>query len=263
MLRLIDPGIDASTTRTLKRYQAEVDSAGNYADRVAAAGRLFPGRSRNATFRVVRNRLRRMCASPDRCGWCEDSEANQIDHIKPKALYPERTFVWENYLPACGVCNSGKGDRFAILGQNRAIDVTRGQGRPIVPPRSGAPALIDPRFEDPLEFLELEMVDTFWFQPKYGLSFPARDRAEYTIKRLKRNREALAAARRNVFGDNRARLVEYRQLRDDGASPAELKMFKTRFLSRPHPTVWREMQRQYKLPSLKNLFAKVPEALSW
>lgn len=263
MLRLIDPGINASTTRTLATYQAEVDSAGNYADQVATASRLFPGRSRNAAFRVVRNRLRQMCATPDRCGWCEDSEANQIDHVRPKALYPERTFVWENYLPACGVCNSGKGDRFAILGQNCAIDVTRRLGKEIVPPPPGDPALIDPRFEDPLEFLELEMVDTFRFQPKYGLSFPARDRAEYTIKLLKLNREVLSTARRNVFEDHCTRLVQYRQIRDGGASPAELKTFKTGFFSRPHPTVWREMQRQYKLPSLKNLFAKVPEALAW
>lgn len=265
MLRLCDPGIDASTTRTLRGYQADVDSAGNYADQVAAARRLFPGRntSRNATFRVIRNRLRKMCASPDRCGWCEDSEANQIDHIKPKSLYPERTFVWENYLPACAVCNSGKGDRFAILGQNCSIDVTRRPGQAIFPPPSGPPALIDPRFEDPLEFLELEMVSTFRFQPKYGLKFPARDRAKYTIGLLKLNRDALAAARRNVFEDNRARLVEYRSIRDGGGSPAELRRFKKGFLSRPHPTVWREMQRQHELPGLKDLFEDVPEALMW
>ena len=66
-----------------------------------------------------------------------------------------------------------------------------------------------------------------------------------------------------TFDDNRARLVEYQQIRNGGASPTDLKVFKSRFLSRPHPTVWREMKRQYKLPSLKNLFANVPEALSW
>ena len=151
MLQLIDPGIDAGTTRTLKKYQAEVNSAGNYANRVAAAGRLFANRntSRNSTFRVIRRRLPQMCASPDRCGWCEDSEANQIDHIKPKALYPQCTFVWENYLPACGVCNSGKGDRFAIVGRNCAIDVTRGKASPLfrlgpAPRRSSTRALKTP-----------------------------------------------------------------------------------------------------------------------
>ena len=232
MLQLKDPGIDARTTRTLKKYQVEVDSAGVYADQVVAARKLFANRNtcRNATFRVVRKKLRQMCASPDRCGWCEDSEANQIDHVKPKALYPERTFVWENYLPACAVCNSNKGDRFAVIGRNSEIDVTRRPDQAIVPPRSGTPALIDPRFEDPLEFLELEMVNTFRFQPKYGLKFPARDRARYTIGLLKLNRDALAAARRNVFEDNRARLIEYRTIRDGGASPAYLQIFKSRFL---------------------------------
>ena len=102
-------------------------------------------------------------------------------------------------VPACGVCNNGKGDRFAILSNQNVIDVTRRSNQSIVPPPSGDPALIDPRYEDPLEFLELEMVDTFRFQPKYGLSFPERERAGYTIDLLKLNREALAAARRNVF----------------------------------------------------------------
>ena len=265
MVHLEDPGIDEITTRTLKQYQANVDAAGHYASRIAAARTLFERRNttQNATFRVVRTQLSKMCASPHRCGWCEDSEANQIDHIRPKALYPQRTFVWENYLPACGVCNNGKGDRFAIMSDGGMVDVTRHRGDSVVPPRSGDPALVDPRFEDPLEFLELEPVNTFRFLPKYGLTFADRHRAKYTIHLLKLNRDALTIARRNVYDDNRARLTEFREVRDDGASDAELEMFKARFLCRPHPTVWREMQRQHELPGLKELFRDVPEALTW
>ena len=143
------------------------------------------------------------------------------------------------------------------------IDLTGHRGDPVVPPLSGDPALVDPRFEDPLQFLELEPINTFWFLPKYGLPFADSRRARYTIDLLKLNREALTAARRNTYDDNRARLTEYREIRNAGADDAELERFKTRFLCRPHPTVWREMQRQHELPDLKGLFRDVPEALAW
>ena len=204
-----------------------------------------------------------MCTAPHRCGWCEDSEAGEIDHIRPKTLYPERTFVWQNYLGACGVCNNKKGNHFAILVENGLVDVTRHPSQPVVQPPPGRSALIDPRFEDPLAFLELEARYTFQFLPKFGLSQLHCDRASYTIELLSLNREALMSARRNVFGENGELLSRYRDLREAGADAKRLKRFKAVLLQRPHPTVWREMQRQHELPSLIGLFGDVPEALTW
>ena len=204
-----------------------------------------------------------MCAAPQRCGWCEDSEAGEIDHIRPKTLYPERTFVWENYLGACGVCNNKKGSQFAILRQSGLVDVTRQRNQPVVRPPAGRSGLIDPRFEDPLDFLELEARYTFQLLPKFGLPPLDRERAGYTIKLLSLNREALMSARQNVFDDNRERLSRFRELRESGTEPKQLERFKGAFLRRPHPTVWREMQRQHELPGLVGLFRDVPEALDW
>ena len=265
MLRLRDPGIDPATAQALAGFQAQVDAAGNYADRVAAAQALFKSRNteRNAVFRVVRRQLRQMCASPDRCGWCEDSEAGEIDHIKPKALFPEYTFVWENYVGACAVCNRRKGDRFAILGPNGPVDITRRRDEAVVQPPLGPPALIDPRVEDPLTLLELEARRTFLLQPRYGLPPQGGDRAICTAALLSLNREALVSARRHVFADNRELLANYRDRRESGSDTASLERLKVVLLQRPHPTVWREMQRQHELPSLVSLFRDIPEALGW
>ena len=55
----------------------------------------------------------RSCApGARRCGYCEDSDGDEIEHIKPRDLYPEKTFAWENYLLACGQCNRSKSSRF-------------------------------------------------------------------------------------------------------------------------------------------------------
>ena len=266
MLHLDDPGLDATTARGLRGYQREVANAGAYPEQVAAGKRFFEryNRQRNRVFTVVRTRLADMCAGARRCGYCEDSVGDEVEHIKPKDLYPERVFVWENYLLACGRCNGGKSNRFSVMSRGRLIDVTRRRNHPIRKPRAGAPALINPRDEDPLEFFDLEITETFVFLPRTDLSGIDEQRACYTIDTLKLNRDVLLEARREAYGAYRARLVEYRQRRDAGAAETDLKRLSDAITTSAHPTVWREMQRQRSLVGeLQDLFSDVPEALSW
>ena len=266
MLYLDDPGLDGETANGLRRYQAIVDAARTYPERVAAGKTLFSSfnRRENRVFRVVRERLATMCSGATRCGYCEDSAGNEVEHIKPKDLYPEDVFAWENYLLACGPCNGGKNNRFAVLRDGRLLDVTRGRNDPIRKPRSGSPAPINPRAENPLAFLDLEIEDTFLFLPRDGLSQVDEMRADYSIDVLKLNRDVLLAARREAYGSYRARLIEYRGLRNHGASEAELGNLRGAIVTMAHPTVWREMQRQQSvIDDLRPLFLDVPEALAW
>ena len=266
MLHLDDPGVDAETARGLRGYQTEVDAAATYPEQVEAGKRLF-GRynsSTNPVFRVVRERLALMCSGARRCGYCEDSDGDEIEHIKPKDLYPEKTFAWENYLLACGQCNRSKSSRFSVLGGDRLVEITRRRGQPVLPPRQGRPALIVPRFEDPLEFLDLEIVDTFRFLPRENLQGIDEARAEYTIDVLNLNREVLRVARSEAYGSYRACLHEYRELGIRGASNADLRTLRDAIMTMAHPTVWREMQRQHVvIDELRELFQSVPEALYW
>ena len=266
MLYLDEPGLDAATARGLRTYQENVDSAGKYAMQVEAGKRLFSryNRQRNPVFRVVRERLADMCAGARRCGYCEDSVGDEVEHIRPKDLYPETVFVWENYLLACGPCNRGKNNRFSVIRNGQLVDVTRRRGDPVQRPRSDAPAPINPRDEDPLGFLDLEIVDTFMFLSRENLPEVDELRAEYTIDVLKLNREVLRAARREAYGTYRARLYEYRDRRDDGANEADLGHLRDAIRTSAHPTVWREMQRQREfIGELRTLFEEVPEALTW
>ena len=266
MLYLDDPGLDAVTTRGLSRYQAKVDSERTYVERIERGKRLFESynRKNNSVFRVVRERLAMMCSGARRCGYCEDSAGDEVEHIKPKDLYPETVFVWENYLLACGPCNRGKNNRFSVIRGGRLVNVTRRRGDPVRRPRSGPPALINPRHEDPLAFLDLEITDTFRFLPRENLSEVDEGRAAHTIEVLKLNRDVLLAARCEAYGTYRARLYEYRGERDGGASAAVLRGLRRGIKASAHPTVWREMQRQQPLiDDLRPLFQEVPEALNW
>ena len=266
MLRLEDPGVDAETKQGLERYQAEVERAGDYAAQVNRGAALFTcyNRPKNTVFVVVRRQLAIMCPGARRCGYCEDSAESEIDHFRPKALYPDRVFVWENYLPSCAPCNRKKGRRFAVLKDGDLVCVGRRRGGPVERPVAGPPALIDPRVEEPMRILTLDLLGTFRFLPREDVSREDEIRANYTITVLQLNRDVLTESRRRAYDDYRARLYEYHVHRADGSTESELMPLKEGLLTSAHPTVWREMQRQQaRLGDLQRLFSEVPEALAW
>ena len=266
MLRLDDPGLPPFATNRLGEYQAQVNDAGSYALRVAEGKRLFSYRNRpsNITFRAVREGLSEMCAGAQRCVYCEDSVADEVEHIKPKDLYPEDVFRWPNYVYACGPCNGRKNNRFAVITRNGRADVTRARGAPLTSPTPGESAFVNPRIEDPLALMTMDLLGTFLVLPRDGLDPVEENRADFTIETLELNRDLLLAARRNAFGGYRARLLEYRNKRDADASVAELDRLRGDLLATPHPSVWEEMKRQARdIPAIGNIFEAVPEAWTW
>lgn len=269
MIRLRRVSLPTGTVTQLKTLQLQIDTIVSYRARVLAATQQFGRHNRptNPTFREVRKALTRMCAGARRCGYCEDSYADEVEHIKPKNLYPEETFVWGNYLYACGPCNGPKNNQFSVFSSKTGVitDVTRKKSSCIMAPESGSPVLINPRWEDPLKFMQLDLLGTFIFVPIKAKGSKDYERADYTIKVLRLNdRDALLQARKEAYDSYEARLARYIEVRDAGHSPVQLKR-RIRALKRmQHPTVWREMKRQHHLiPDLKVLFANAPEALRW
>jgi uncharacterized protein (TIGR02646 family) len=268
MILLPETAPPLSARRQLRRWQAELDGLASYRERVEAASATFKTRNtpRNPTFRSVREALTTMCSGAKRCGYCEDSAADEVEHIQPKNLYPELCFVWSNYLYACGPCNGPKGHDFALFhGPRRVVrNVARARNAPVVPPPAGEPVLLDPRREDPLQFLALDLLDTFLFSPFAAPGTEAFERAQYTIRVLRLNaREHLPVARAQAYTSYRARLKEYIAERDAGAPRSQLHRILLGIRAMDHPTVWAEMKRQHDIRSLRALFAKAPEALGW
>jgi uncharacterized protein (TIGR02646 family) len=207
-----------------------------------------------------------MCSGARRCCYCEDSCADEVEHVRPKSLYPEQVFVWENYLYACGPCNGPKNNQYAVLTakNNALIRIVRDKDNPVKPP-PGFHVFIDPRSEDPLKYMELDLQDTFRFVPTAEEGTTDHIRATYTIDVLRLNtRDILPEARRCAFGSYRARLQEYRTKKRAETSSGELKALVRGIQKMPHPTVWAEMKRQHSLyDELASLFRDVPEALDW
>jgi uncharacterized protein (TIGR02646 family) len=269
MIRLRKVSLPPEADTALQAWQRLVDARGGYEEQVAAAKAEFARRNtkNNKAFQHVKTALVKMCSGARRCVYCEDSFADEVEHIKPKDLYPGEVFSWRNYVYACGPCNGPKNNKFAVISAatKQLADVTRGRNAPVLPPERGAPALINPRWEDPLKFLELDLVDTFLFLPSKPSGTKDYVRAEYTIGVLRLNdREALRVARREAYGSYVARLDQYIKRRDAGTSKRGLTKLVRALKRMQHPTVWKEIKRQHAyVPELKTLFTQAPEAKKW
>lgn len=265
MIKLSNTRLATATSARLRDWQLEVDQSGDYAKKVAAAKEKFSRRTGNAAFDDIRLALERMCRGPRRCGYCEDSVADEVEHIKPKDLYPELVFVWSNYLYTCGQCNRGKNNQFAIFTRAGMFkDITRLRNAPVISPEKGDPALFNPRREDAMQWIQLDL-RSFYFVPLAVPGSREFTRAEYTINVLKLNSRAyLVRDRKNAHGNYRARLVEYIVRREQGVSRTHLNRLRDGLRGESHPTVWLEMKRQHTaILELNDLFTEAPEALNW
>lgn len=251
---------------------------GSFEEKSAKAKELFSKKNTktNRTFREVKKALTQMCSGARRCVYCEDSVADEVEHIAPKDLYPEFVFVWDNYVYACGPCNGPKNNKFAVFRDDTgALQWVNAPHWPAgTQPPPGNPVMINPRNEDPLQFALLDIKSTFQFVPLPGSDTPARQRYDYTFNEVLRlnheDREFLREAREEAYGDYKARLVEYDKQKRQGAQQAQLDKLIAQVRKKNHPTVWREMQRWYRHGWLVQVDAEVhelfltnPEALTW
>lgn len=278
MLAIEHRDLSATVAAVLADLQAIVDSGADYPSRVEEAKKQWDQKgsthAKAVAFRSIRATLAAMCVGPVRCAYCEDSLADEIEHILPKTLFPERAFQWQNYLYACGPCNSPKSNRYGVVTGLKIVEFVQRRGALAVPPPVGMSGFVDPRTENPLLFFDLDMggvtrngeiiEGTFEILPGVDLSGIAVARARFTIDVLGLNREVIRVARANAFGGFRARLREYANCKEAGESEVILSRIKRDLLLTPHLTVFAEMQRQHSLlPEISELFARAPETRTW
>lgn len=245
----------------LARLQRELDALPTYPQRVRAAVDQWHSRRQLSIFRRVEEALAALCSGAERCMFCEDNAGNQIEHFRPRSLYPGLAYAWVNYLYACGQCNLKKGDRFAIFSTSGDVLKLSASDKE---PEHGPSVLIDPRHDDPLDYLQLDLKGGPLFVEKHT-SGAACHRARYTIDSLGLNtRTALVGARRVAYEDYVSRLKAYIHDRSRGADAARLEHSYRALQRRGHFAVWREMKRQHQqIDELRILFEEIPEALAW
>ncbi|MCX6381390.1 MAG: hypothetical protein NT023_18265 [Armatimonadetes bacterium] len=271
MIRLPSIALPPDTQISLEAYQNAINALPTYVELVERAKTDWKRYNvkGDSIFDSVKLSLDAMCSGVRRCGYCEDSMADEVEHIYPKNIYPNRAFLWENYLYSCGACNSPKSDRFEIFresdGKRQNVQPKRKEPRTVSPP-DGSPVLIDPRHENPMDYLILDMADTFFFQPIAEKGTEEWVRADYTRRVLHLNdRDSLIRARKSAFSTCQRYIGDYIRQRDRGEPFTELsRRFQREVYELSHISVWKEIQRQHQShPALCELFRQAPEALNW
>jgi uncharacterized protein (TIGR02646 family) len=289
MILLAPKTLSKTESDILEALQNRVDAENSFTTKTTKAQSLWKSKGNaagKAAFVKIRETLEDMCVFVGLCNYCEQSEANDIEHIHPKSFFPQHTFEWNNYILACKQCNSGhKLDQGYVLNaQDELVALIRTQEPP-----SNAIAFINIRIEDPQYFMMLNPM-TYKFDIFPHLSKPERNKAIATLRILELNeRDTLIAARKSAarhYYEVLDRLVkmlsattidEIKQLltpyddRFDLTIPlndikAELiTNFKKYISTYQHPSVWQTIKlihaktnRQW-----KSLFEKLPEALNW
>lgn len=289
MIQLVSKNINESAQTELNNLQKRVNALSAFEEKVDKAKSLWNtkgGKNGKEAFETIKTTLTEMCVAVEVCNYCEQNEANDIEHIAPKSFFPERTFVWDNYLLACKQCNTGyKLDKCHVLDNDgKLCSVERGNE-----PTYKNLAFINPRIENPNDFMILNML-TYKFMPLPDLSISQKNKALKTLDILKLNeRDSLIQSRKNAvnyFYSRIERLVKVLKAKTnqeiiDILTPADKPIdrkrtvftnqeilkenFKKDIQTHQHPSVWYAIKTiESKVnPKWQLLFEELPQALSW
>ena len=94
------PELPPATRKRLEQESKAIVEAANPKDE---AERRYCNARKAKWFKPVVGSLGVMSGIGQRCMFCSGSEAAQIEHFRPKALFPLEAMKWENFLWACGI----------------------------------------------------------------------------------------------------------------------------------------------------------------
>jgi uncharacterized protein (TIGR02646 family) len=80
--------------------------------------------------------LHAMIGQRQRCMYCLDSHGSDIEHFRPKAIYANCMYKWDNLLLCCTHCGRLKGNMFPLSGSSAL--------------------LVDPTKENPWDYLDFD-----------------------------------------------------------------------------------------------------------
>ena len=169
------PGRKPLPPRTQQRLVRETGQIESAVDPEATAERLYGNARSTRWFEIVVRRLREMAGEGERCMFCSGSESSEVEHFRPKSVFPSHAMRWENFLWSCGMCNRAKGNRF--------------------PPETGPGGqFINPVDENVWDFFTLDMFGNLL--PQWRLDLDDLDpRAVSTCDHLQLDRQALQESR--------------------------------------------------------------------
>jgi hypothetical protein len=198
--------IQGNTPKTVaKKLADETDFIRTAANPKLEAARRYENARKSAWFKPVVDKLKALSGKGQRCMYCSGSEASDVEHFKPKAVFPLLAMTWKNFLWICTPCNRQKLDRFP--------PDTEPGGQFINPLTEDVWAfffidqygLLTPRYDDSIKALNERAVSTREFidreavqESRFERLKDLKDQVLATIRLLKTNQITPTVARRKI-----------------------------------------------------------------
>ncbi len=225
MIALRRIALGDSALETLAGLTEMIRSKELQESRLVEARRLW--RSRTNIRADLKTSLQKFASGRHKCMYCGDNQGTDVDHYEPIAVNPLKAFNWLNHLLACSACNSHhKRDQFP-LGSN------------------GAPLLLDPTSDDPLEHLGLAL--------SVGRYTPLTERGKATIEICQLNRDILCRGRQVAY-DTSTLLLEAWLKASDSGNIQMASMARMAIQEQPFADVIHAMLRYAESPGAHELF---------
>lgn len=129
----------------------------------------------------------------NKCCYCEcfiEGSYSDVEHYRPKSIYPWLGHRWDNLLFACNICNrSLKNDDFELAANSKRA-ITDAD----IP--SEEPLIINPAVDAPLDYLEFDR----WIIKSKLIDGDASPKGNKTLTLFQLNeRSAIVEARKNLY----------------------------------------------------------------
>ena len=169
------PPRPALPVASVRRLTAKTKLIEDATDRPGTAIRIYTSSRQAKWFEPITDALKAMAGPGERCMFCSGSESSQVEHFRPKAIFPLRAMEWENLFWTCGICNQSKGDRFP-------------------PDTEVGEMVIDPTTENVWEFFFVDEFGNLTERWQDGIN-DVDQRARTTVRILSLDRDALQQSR--------------------------------------------------------------------
>lgn len=307
MLLIPSLNLCKTTTDHLAKQQKLINDEVTYEQEIKKANSLWNGKKGSlpgkAAFEEIIDQLADTCIGKKYCHYCEHARIrneksvpdSDIEHFYPKTHFPDKAFKAANFLYSCKDCNSsskGKGAKFQVFDPSgNVITLRSGKGRAFSLPASTDSVLVNPKVENPMDILFLELsTGLFVLHPNHNSTSREKTRFDYTVKEVlhlnayavdrRESYQTFVTCLRNYIQAKFANSIEllldlkdntqsiiFRSFSSDNLETCRTSVLEDIRLSIPlrkHQTVWKEMQRQRTtIPNLQALFTQAPEALNW
>lgn len=295
MIQIPPTSIRKGILNHLKKLQDEINALPTYKQQVKQAKLLWQQKKKSnaqkAAFNRVEKELQKIAIGEALyCNYCEANVGSNIEHIYPRGFYPNKTFVWENYLWTCKECNGKhKVSQFQIFeNPNSSKTLNLVKNYHFTPPPNEDAVFINPRIDNPMDYFSLDLNSGLFLIKSTVTTSRAYKRAAYTLKTLQLNeRKGLVKNRQEAYQKYMQLLQQYLAIQQantlsaietnqiaipnhwqvyslDGIKSKLSISLQKKLINQAHPTVWKEMQQQAdQIPALKVLFDQIPAALDW